>query len=88
MRIKGYSFRCENPFFVYFKKHFCPCCGNKLLRQKVSQIVHSDSPAAKNYNFEIADIAVKGNVKFTHIEFHCPICKKNYTVQEAKNSKF
>ena len=75
MKIKGYSFKCETPFFVYFKKHFCPCCGNRLIRQKVSEIVHSDSEEAKNHDFEVADSTVKGNMKFTHIEFFCPVCQ-------------
>ena len=63
MKIKGYSFQCANPFFVYFKKHYCPYCGEKLIRKKVSQIIHSDSEEAKNYDFEVADITVKGNMK-------------------------
>lgn len=65
MKIKGYSFKCENPLFVYFKKHYCPRCENKLVRRKVSQIIHSDSEEAKNYNFEVADSTVKGNMRFT-----------------------
>ena len=84
MKIKGYSFKCENPFFVYFKKHYCPCCGNRLVRQKVSKVIHSDSEEAKNYDFEVADITVKGNMKFTHIVLSCDACKKTFTVKELK----
>lgn len=84
MKIKGYSIECQNPFFVYFRKHHCPHCSNKLVRQKVSKIIHSDSEEAKNYDFEVADIIVKGNMKFTHIEFFCPACQRNYTVKEMK----
>ena len=88
MKIKGYSFKCANPFFVYFKKHYCPGCNNRLLRQKVSKIIHSDSEEAKNYDFEVADITVKGNMKFTHIEFHCPSCQRNYSIKETKENDF
>ena len=88
MKIKGYSFKCENPFFVYFKKHYCPQCSSKLLRQKVSRIINSNSEEAKNYDFEVADITVKGNMKFTHIEFRCPVCQKYYTVKETKENDF
>ena len=88
MKIKGYSLKCENPFFVYFKKHYCPCCGNRLVRQKVSKVIHNDSEEAKNYDFEVADITVKGNMKFTHIEFHCPSCQKNYSIKETKENDF
>ena len=88
MKIKGYRFNCENPFFVYFKKHYCPCCGNRLVRQKVSEVIHSDSEEAKNYDFEVADITVKGNMKFTHIEFFCSGCQRNYTVKEIKGGRY
>lgn len=88
MKIKAFSFKCENPFFVYFKKHYCPQCNSKLLRRKVSKIINSDSKEAKNYDFEVADITVKGNMKFTHIEFFCPVCKKYYTVKRNKGKWF
>lgn len=47
MKVKGYSFRCEHLFFVYLRKHRCPRCDGRLIRQKVSRIVHSDSEEAK-----------------------------------------
>lgn len=87
MKIKGYSFKCEKPFFVYCKKHYCPSCGDLLAREKVSEIIHSDSEEAKNYDFEVADITVKGNMKFTHIEFHCPNCQKNYSIQAIQREE-
>ena len=87
MKIKGYSFACEKPFFVYFKKHDCPCCGDRLVRQKVSKIINSDSEEAAKYDFEVADIAVKGNMKFTRIEFRCTGCRKNYSIKELNARK-
>lgn len=87
MNIKGYSFKCEKPFFVYFRKHFCPRCGARLVRQKVSEIIHSDSAEAKNYDFEVADTTIRGNMKFTHIEFFCPGCQRNYTVRDIREGK-
>ena len=88
MKIRGHSFKCENPFFVYFKKHYCPHCGQKLIRKKISQIIHSDSEEAKDYDFEVADITVKGNMKFTHMEFFCSVCQKQYLVKETKENDF
>ena len=86
--MNGYSFRCENLFYVFFKKHFCPYCSNKLSRKTVSEIVNSESPLAKKYDFEVADITVKGDATFVHIEFYCSQCNKFYTVKEAKSNKF
>lgn len=88
MKIKGYSFQCEHVFYVYFKNHYCPICKNKLLRKKVSEIINSESPEAKNYDFEVADVTVKGNMKFTHIKFYCSQCDKYYSVKTAKENKF
>ncbi|MBR2410596.1 MAG: hypothetical protein IKB08_02610 [Clostridia bacterium] len=85
-RIKGYSFKCESPFFVFFKKHYCPKCNGRLLRSKVSEIINSESEEAANFNFEAAGITVKGNMKFTHIEFFCADCQKYYTVKETKEN--
>ncbi|MBQ2827899.1 MAG: hypothetical protein IJF20_01520 [Clostridia bacterium] len=85
--MKGYSFTGENLFYM-IKKHYCPVCGDKLLRKKVSEIVNSELPESKNYNFEVADSIVKGDMKFTHIEFYCNQCNKYYTVKEAKKNKF
>ena len=75
-------------FYLIFKKHYCPKCGNKLLKEKVSKIVNSNSPEAKEYDFEVADITVKGNMKFTHIEFFCSVCQKQYSVKETKENDF
>ena len=88
MKFIPFSFTCVHPFFVYFRKHFCPNCGNKLQREKVTVLVHSASEEAKNYDFDIADTTVKGYAKFIHLEFLCPVCDKNYTVREAKKGKF
>lgn len=82
MKISGYSFKCAHPFFVYFRKHFCPRCGERLQRKKVSEVIHSDSAEAKNCDFQVADSTVKGYMKFTHVEFYCPSCAAQYTVQE------
>ena len=58
------------------------------LQRKVSEIVNSESQKSKNYDFEVTDITVKGNMKFTHIELYCNQCNKYYTIKEAKKNKF
>ena len=85
--IKGYSFRIEN-IFQMFKKHYCPVCSDELSKRKVSEIVNSESLEAKNYDFDVADTFIKGNMKFTHIELYCNQCNKYYTIKEAKKNKF
>ncbi len=86
--MNGYSFKCEHLFYLIFKKHCCPKCGNKLLKEKISKIVNSNSPEAKEYDFEVSDIIVKGDMKFTHIELYSNQCNKYYTIKKAKKNKF
>ena len=86
--MSGYSFKCEHLFYTFFKKHYCPNCGNKLLRKKVSVVINSESSEAKDYDFEVADTIVKGDMKFSHIELYCNQCNKCYAIKEVKNKKF
>ena len=85
--IKGYSFKIKN-IFQMFKKHYCPVCNAELSKRKVSEIVNSESPESENYDFEVADVFVKGDMKFTHIELYCNQCNKYYTIKEANKNKF
>ena len=84
----GYQFRCEHVFYTLFRKHYCPVCKNKLKRKKVSEIVNANAPEAKNCDFEVAGITVKGDMKFTHIAFSCEVCGREYSVQEARRNRF
>ena len=86
--ISGTKHTNDDVLYTVFKKHYCPECANRLLRKKVSKIVNSQSPSAKRYDFEVADMSIKGDMNFVHIEFYCSQCKKYYTVKEAKNKKF
>ncbi len=86
--MSGYSFKCDHIFYVFFRKHYCPKCLGKLSRKTVSHAVNSASPLAKKYDFNVADISVKGDILFSHIEFYCNECNRYYTVKEAKNNKF
>ena len=61
-------------------------CGNKLLRNEVSEVIISESPKAKDYDFEVADFTIKGDMKFIHIELYCNQCNKYYRIKKAKNN--
>ena len=58
------------------------------MRKTVSKVVSSKSHEAKYYDFDVADITVKGDMTFSHIELYCSQCNKYYTVKEARNNKF
>ena len=44
-----------NPFYVHWKKHFCPKCEQKLELRYISKIVNSKSAEAKYYDFSVGD---------------------------------
>ena len=74
---------------LYLKKeHLCPNCQNKLKTVKCSQVVNSNSPEAKDFDFSMGVGRNKkwliGNVKFIWKEFECPECKAHFTVNELK----
>lgn len=72
-------------FYTLFKKHYCPNCGKRLRLVKKSKIVNSNSPEAKNYDFNLGDSFMEGNVKFVWKEFQCPICQKEFTVEDIRH---
>ena len=74
----------SRPFFVNFKKHFCPVCGEELKKTKVSKIVNSQSEEAKDYDFSSpgGDGFMLGNVKFIWTEFFCTKCSKHYSISD------
>lgn len=73
-----------NPFYVHWKKHFCPKCGKKLNLQYISKIVNSKSPEAKDYDFSVGDTFFVGDVEFRTIYFHCSNCHLNIALNEMK----
>ena len=76
-------FKC--PFYVNWKKHYCPECHEKLEKIKVSKIVNSRSPEAADFDFlNTCDTYMIGNVKFIWTEFQCPACGKQISIDEMK----
>ena len=71
------------PFFVNFKKHYCPVCSGELTKVKVSRVVNSDSEEAKDFDFSSSGEGYMiGNVKFIWIEFTCAKCSRNYSIDD------
>lgn len=74
----------KNPFYVNFKKHYCPNCGVVLKKIKISKIVNSRSKEASDFKFEFGETFMIGNVKFIWNEFQCPECKKIISIDEMR----
>lgn len=74
----------ESPFYIYLKKHYCVICGERLKLVLVSKIVNSESMEAKNYDFQLVDNFMIGDVKFTWNEFECPKCGYRISIRKLK----
>lgn len=74
----------KNPFYINWKKHYCPECHERLDKIKVSKIVNSKSPEAKDFDFSTFDSYMIGNVKFIWTEFQCPVCGKQISIDDMK----
>ena len=85
--IIGVKREWSRPFWVRFKKHYCPTCMNLLTTTKVSKIVNSNSEEAKDYDFSSGDTYMIGNIKFIWTEFLCAACGKTYSLQEIRENE-
>lgn len=87
--MKVHHVKCiwSRPLLMKLGKHFCPACGEKLQRVKISKIVNSKSEEAKDYDFSSfdGDTYMIGNVKFIWTEFSCSKCRKNFSINDIYN---
>ena len=87
LKIHGIKREWSRPFWVRFKKHYCPTCLNLLTTTNVSKIVNSNSEEAKDYDFSSGDTYMIGNIKFIWTEFLCTSCGKTYSLQEIRENE-
>ncbi len=73
-----------SPFYVHWKKHFCPKCGNRLELRYTKKIVNSKSPEAKDYDFSVGDTFFVGDVEFRTRHFYCANCRLDFSFNEIK----
>jgi uncharacterized protein with PIN domain len=73
----------ENIFFVFFKKHVCPQCGEQLEQSYTNEILPAKSKEARRYR-RIGDAVYFGDVELRTACFYCNKCKKNVSYQEVR----
>ncbi|HBL83376.1 MAG: hypothetical protein A2Y17_07985 [Clostridiales bacterium GWF2_38_85] len=73
-----------SPFYLNFRKHYCPDCNIELNKIEVSKIVNSSSPEAKNFDFHTFENYMIGNVKFIWTELQCDKCRRTISISEMK----
>lgn len=84
MGVNGCKRVFNSPFYVNFKKHYCPNCGVRVKKIKVSRVVNSASSEAKDFDFHMMNTYMIGNVKFIWTEFQCPNCRRQFSIEDMK----
>ena len=87
MKIHGIKREGSKPFWVRFKKHYCPDCMALLTTATVSKVVNSKSAEAENFDFSSGDTYLTGNIKFIWTEFKCTACGHTFSVNEIRSSE-
>jgi hypothetical protein len=79
LKIHGVKREWSRPFWVRFKKHYCPNCKGLLTTTKVSKIVNSKSDEAKNYDFSAGDFfSAVGNTNLFGQNFSVMLVVKHF----------
>jgi RNase P subunit RPR2 len=82
----GFYIKIQNPIFVYFRKHYCPKCSNRLKAFFANKLVDSDSLEAVKYNFvTMPGHELTGIVNFHWVEFKCLSCGFQIKVSDLKS---
>ena len=71
--------------YMRMKKHICPDCGHPVFVRKMKKKVKSGSKNAKDYDFHIGGVELKGTVKFIWFEFRCSDCGNQFTESEMRS---
>lgn len=73
----------ENIFWVFFRKHYCPRCGERLKRDYIYEIWPAKSEVAKKYRFS-GTIPNSEELDLRTGCFYCEKCKQKISYKEVK----
>ena len=85
--VKNYKSKFEYNISARVEKHYCPNCQELLQVIKKSQIVHSDSGEAQNFDFSSRSPEggmMTGNVKFIWDIYYCVKCNSEMNIRDVR----
>ncbi len=89
--IQGKKHINEDVVYTLFKKHYCPCCKEKLKTTTIKKIINYNAPEAKDYDFWVGPTGnrhlVTGDMEFYIKGFKCNVCNKCFFIDEVKKSE-
>ncbi len=71
----------DDVLYTVFKKHYCPECKARLKRTKTTLVVNAKSEEARKFDIDPYTI---GEVKVRVVDFHCPVCNKEISIEDMK----
>lgn len=85
--MKNHQWIVRAPFYVNFKKHYCPICQSLLKVVKVSKIISAGSHEAEKLGLSysmVGGVYHSGEINVTWKEFECSKCQNRISVDEMK----
>ena len=77
------------PVAMIFKKYYCHKCGERLKRQKVTQVLNPGDPGYETARRQVMDnyeiLGKPGSVSVSRYVFACPACQTTITFDEQKD---
>ena len=75
----------QAPYYVNFKKHYCPKCKELLGKVTESRVLHEGSDMLMELKeYMPSRNRPIGTVKYIWTEFRCPKCGRQFTVNTMK----
>lgn len=74
-----------NPFYVHWKKHFCPKCGTRLIVRQHFKTIDCDSPEADPSHFNNEYVGYVDEVLYCFPYFFCDNCKFESSLKKMKD---
>ena len=84
MKFTNIQWKIQSPFYVRFRKHYCPKCNLLLDVVKESKIVYPESGETVDFSFSARSPRPMGPVKVIWNEFECPSCKDHFSIEQMK----
>ncbi len=80
------QWKIESPFYIRFRKHYCPECNLVLNIVKVTKVVKNGTEEARRMGVDgcIGRTYFPGNTKVIWNEFECPKCTRRISIEQMR----
>ena len=70
------------PLDMKIKKHYCSCCGEKLVMHPKTRMIRRGDPDHNEYSRFNRKMRILGDIELTEYDFKCLSCEKHISYDE------